>query len=414
MKFEIVKDLLFKRLADLNSIVDRKTTLTILSHIYLKLENQQLTLICTDTEITLKTQIPVINQLSAGAITIPCDKFYQFIQRIDDGTLITCELVNEQFHIHAGKTIVKLATLPAKDFPIPLDNHYLHHISLDASLFHNLLNKVKYAIANQDGRQYLNGLLLNIIDDGYTLDAVSTDGHRLACAQLSFEEAIASNIGFIVPEKAVNELVKHLSLDAANNELLLQKKISQSVDETTRLNEQIDILKELRKQPAREHSQTYARPITLHFSERKLSLEIGSYQFSTRLIDGQYPAYRQVIPLQQENPILIERLALLAALRRAKVLLTDRHDGVRLHFVGHNLTLTARNMENETTAESLEIINSGNLTLEIGLNVNYLIDVLMHLEGETVQLHLENGEQACLLMSKDEPDVRHVIMPMRI
>lgn len=413
MKFEIVKELLFKRLADLNSIVDRKTTQPILGHVCLSVEENLLKLTTTDTEVTIAAQAGINGQIN-GRTTVPCDRFYQIVQRLNDGTTVQCELIDEQFHIRAGKSHFKLSTLPAEDFPVAENVTHQTSIELDGAVFYTILNKVRFSIANQDPRQYLNGLFLNVVDQGQSIHAVATDGHRLSCAQAHFAQPVNPDTHFIVPEKAVNELVKHASLDSYISELQLKKLLCSSVEETNELNDQLEILKEVRKKPESQQAREFSRPVTLYLGERELSLQSGPYHFVTRLIDGQYPAYEQVIPPLQENPILISRERFLLALRRAKVLLTDRHDGIRMRFEYHQLQLAARNMENETAEESLDIVNAADLQMETGLNINYLIDAVSHVDGDDLQFHFEDGESPCLLTSKENPEIRYVIMPMRL
>lgn len=413
MKFEIVKELLIKRLADLNSIVDRKTTQPILGHVYLKAEDNQLTLVSTDTEVTLKGTAPA-TVIEAGATTVPCDKFYQIVQRLNDNAMIVCELKDEQFHISAAGSHFRLITLPAEDYPVAEHVAHQHSLALNAAVFFNILNKVRFSIASQDVRQYLNGLFLNVVEEGKGLHAVATDGHRLSCAHAVLQTPVDPDIHFIVPEKAVNELVKHLSLDSYLAERLLDKKISHSVDEMNQISDELEQLKDVKKRTPQEQAEILPRLVTLEIGERELSLEVGKYHLITRLIDGQYPAYEQVIPQAQGNPVLIAREALLAALRRAKVLLTDKHDGIRLRFQGHELFLSARNMANETAEETLDIVNNGEIAFETGLNINYLIDAVSNIDGDDLQFHFEDAESPCLITSKDDPDVRYVIMPMRL
>ena len=413
MKFEIVKELLFKRLADLNSIIERKTTQPILGHVYIGAQNDHLTLISTDTEVTLKGNAEA-TVIETGNITVPCDKFYQIVHRLPDSVTIVCELIDEQFHIRAGGSHFKLVTLPGEDFPVARNVEHQASLSLDAAALYNILDKVRFSIANQDVRQYLNGLFLDVVEKGEALHSVATDGHRLSCARTRLDQPVDPDSQFIVPEKAVNELVKHLSLDSFMSERQLEKQLSHEVEEINRINDELEQLKELRKRSVKERMNTLAHPVTVHIGERELSLQTKHYHLISRLIDGHYPAYEKVIPKAQETPVLVDREGLLHALRRAKVLLTDRHDGIRLRFEGHTLFLSARNMENETAEETLDIVNGADILLETGLNINYLIDAVSNIDGENLQIHFEDGESPCLITSIDDPDVRYVIMPMRL
>lgn len=369
MKFNLVKETLLDILTDINAIVDRKTTVPIISHVYIEATADQLWLKGTDTEVTLAASVPA-NIDVPGSITVPAGKFLDVIKHMPNGMFINCHLDETQFHIQAGKSRFKLATLPAEDFPTLESSDSKTTININSQNLHQAMQKVKFSMAVQDVRYFLNGMYLRTLGEGNNLHAVSTDGHRLSCALTHTNGDNDSDYGIILPKKAVNELIKLTG--------------------------------------------RFDKPLDLKLSDKQLNLELANYHFTTNLIDGQFPNYEQVIPEYQSQPVIISRLAFLEALQRAKVLLIDRHDGIQLTFDEHELSLAARNQDNETANETLEIINSRNERIEAGFNINYLIDAVSNLEGENIQMHFEDGESPCLITSKDDENIRYIIMPMRL
>lgn len=368
MKFSISKISLLDPLADLVAIVDSKTTQPILGHIYIQAEEGVLTLKSTDTEVALDIRIPAtVHQ--AGATTIPGHKFLNFVRKTAQESTIECVLEGEQFNINAGRSRILLSTLPAADFPLAEIPAAKHSLTLDARKLHRIMSKVEFSMARDDVRFYLNGLYLNVVDGGQALHAVTTDGHRLSCADMPVQYS-HDDVALILPRKGVRELIKLLARGVGD--------------------------------------------VTLNISERQLTLNLGTYHLSSRLIDGQYPNYRQVLPPMQETPVLIDTAALMSALERAKVLLSDKHDGIRLSIQEAQVHLSARNLENETFDDKLDIINPQNLRLDTGLNINYLMEAVRNIEGENLQIHLTEGERPCLITSQADRDVRYVIMPMRL
>lgn len=369
MKFKIVKEALLELLTDFSEIVSRKTTVPIISHIYIEASNEQIIFKGTDTEVSLEANISA-EIFQDGMTTVPGGKFLDVIRHLKPGSEVTCWLEDEQFHIKASGSHFRLITLPAEDFPVAEEIGEQSTIALNSDLLNNIMQKVRFSMAQQDVRYYLNGMLLKSVENGEAIHAVSTDGHRLSCAKAVLDSPLTDEVKLLIPKKGVQELIKMLG--------------------------RVD------------------RNIELKVSERQLQLNLENYQLTTRLIDGQFPKYESVLPPKQEQPIIIDRENFLQALQRAKVLLVDRHDGVRLRFEGHQVYLSARNIENETAEEMLDIINAAEIILETSLNINYLIDAVHHIDGENIQLHFQDGDSPCLITSQSDAEVRYVIMPMRL
>jgi DNA polymerase III, beta subunit len=371
MKFSIVKEKFLEPLADISGIVARKTTKPILSHALLQAgADNSLLLKGTDTEVTLQILLHELNVQDAGAITVPAAKLLDVVRHLPAQATIYCSLEKEQLLVKAAGSLFRIATLPAEDFPALAEADMERRIETESRALHDIMQKVRFSMASEDVRYYLNGMYLNIVEDGNAIHAVSTDGHRLSCARSALATPAPAGTNLIVPKKGVSELIKLLG------------RVSQ--------------------------------PVVLNLGERQLSLTLGGYRLTSQLIDGTFPNYEQVLPPLQETPVLISRQTFLESLQRAKVLLLDRHDGIRLTFGEASLQLAARNLENETADETLEIINPQNLQLEVALNINYLIDAIATISGDNVQLHIADGSSPCLITSSDDEGVRYVIMPMRL
>ncbi len=369
MKFSIVKEKFLEPLADISSIVARKTTKPILSHALLQTSGEHLLLKGTDTEVTLQILLNELDIKEEGAITVPAAKLLDVVRHLPAQATVYCSLEKEQLLVKAAGSVFRIATLPAEDFPALAEADMDRRIESDSRALHDIMQKVRFSMASEDVRYYLNGMYLNIVEDGNAIHAVSTDGHRLSCARSSLPSP-APMTNLIVPKKGVSELIKLLG------------RVSQ--------------------------------PVVLNLGERQLSLTLGGYRLTSQLIDGTFPNYEQVLPPVQETPVLVSRQAFLESLQRAKVLLLDRHDGIRLTFSDAKLQLAARNLENETADEALDIINPQALQLEVALNINYLIDAISTINGDNVQLHIADSSSPCLITSSEDEGVRYVIMPMRL
>ncbi len=414
MKFEVVKNILLPRLLDINGIIEKNSTHPILTHIYLQVEDGILSLLGTDTELTLTSEIPVEME-SNGKITVPSSKFTQIIDKLPNDAKIECSLKDEQFHIKSGKSHFHLQTLPAEDFPVAEEPKMIGEIQLSALALYNALTKVRFSMAENDVRHYLNGLYINIAENEKGIETVTTDGHRLSVGFCPVHEIEETQASFIIPNKAVNALIKQISLDGWIKELQLEKDRCKELEKLNALNDTLEELKQYKKMSLYEAAKKQLRCISLNLAERELHLDNGYYRITTRLIDGNYPDYKQLIPNIQKTPILIDRKTLLNALYRSRVVLSRKEDsGAMLNFNGHMLHLTARNSENEIAEEQIEIVNTQGINENVGININYLIDIADNIEGNTLQIHLENGQSPLLITTEEDVEMQYVVMPMRI
>lgn len=373
MIFTIQQSALLPKLADISSITERKSINPIISHVLIEAQEHQLILTGTDTEITLTVEVSESLEVQqTGKVTVPAAKFLDVIRHQASGSVIQCALDQEQLVVRSQDSVFRLSTLPAQDFPVQETLAFQESIELPSKALYQSLKRVQFSMAEQDPRHTLNGVLLHLVEQGAGMHVVSTDGHRLSCAQAKVHQSSASEGSWILPRKAVAELIRFVS----------------RLDQMVRLN----------------------------VSGRQLNVQFDGYSLTTSLIDGQYPNYNAVIPEKQNEPMLIPRQSLIEALQRARVLQTGRssESGVNLRFQEHELLLSARNTENETAEERLGIVNASKLNLDLGLNTSYLMQVAQHLESESVQLHAPRDGKPCLLTAQEDEGVLYVIMPMRL
>ena len=246
MKFSIVKEKFLEPLADISGIVARKTTKPILSHALLQAgADNSLLLKGTDTEVTLQILLHELNVQDAGAITVPAAKLLDVVRHLPAQATIYCSLEKEQLLVKAAGSLFRIATLPAEDFPALAEADMERRIETESRALHDIMQKVRFSMASEDVRYYLNGMYLNIVEDGNAIHAVSTDGHRLSCARSALATPAPAGTNLIVPKKGVSELIKLLS------------RVSQ--------------------------------PVVLNLGERQLSLTLGGYRLTSQLIDGTFP-----------------------------------------------------------------------------------------------------------------------------
>lgn len=371
MKFIIKRECLSEALADMNSISERKSTMPIIGHVLLEADETGLRLRGTDTEVSLQIQIPLqqVQVEQHGALTVSVQKLLEVVRHQEAGSQIECLEEEGQLRIRCGESMFRLATLPAQDFPPAMVFQSEQQLQMEGRLLHQLLQKVRFSMAEQDSRLYFNGLLLNVVDEGRSLHAVASDGYRLSCAEALLEAPSATK-EVLLSKKAVAELSKLLAKSEGS--------------------------------------------VQLHLGERQMQLQVGQHQLSVHLLGAKYFDYAQLIPPLQEEPILIPRQHFLAALQRAKILLSTPNDGVFLRFSEHQMLVLARNTSNETLDEKLDIVNSSRKIIEIKLNIHYLLQAIQSLDSTHLQLHLSNAESACLLTGSEDEHIRYVIMTMRI
>ncbi|MCF8176343.1 MAG: DNA polymerase III subunit beta [Burkholderiaceae bacterium] len=364
--FKGPRDQLLFPLQSVCGIVEKRHTLPILSNVLMEKDGEKLTLLATDIEIQITTQTPTIG-LEKAAMTVAARKLQDILRSLPETAEVSLALDDKRLQLKAGKSRFNLQTLPAEDFPrMTLVDGQPTRISITQGKMKRQLALVQYAMAQQDIRYYLNGLLL--VAKGNELRMVATDGHRLAYASETLAET-ATPIEVILPRKTVLELSRQL---ADNDELL---------------------------------------DITLTPTQARF--KFGNIELVSKLIDGKFPDYERVIPQHHSKLIKLSRSALSASLLRAAILTNEKFRGVRLVLGAGSLKIISSNAEQEEAQEEIEIEYGGE-ALDVGFNVTYLLDVLNNVSNETIELHLADANSSALFVLPGNETFKYVVMPMRI
>jgi DNA polymerase III subunit beta len=348
-------------------IVEKRHTLPILSNVLIEKSGERLTLLATDIEMQIRT-----STVSSGdetvAVTVAARKLQDILRSLPENAEVSVNLDERRLQLKAGKSRFNLQTLPAEDFPRMAEaTGQATVLKLTQKQFKRQLSLVQYAMAQQDIRYYLNGLLL-VAQHG-ELKLVATDGHRLAYASENIGSQQQERIEVILPRKTILELSRQL---ADNDEVL---------------------------------------EIALTGAQARFSF--GNIEFVSKLIDGKFPDYERVIPQNQNKTIKLDRALFQHSLLRAAILTNEKFRGVRLVLSAGSLKILSTNAENEEAQEEIEVEYAGD-GLDVGFNVNYLLDVLNNVAAETIEIRLADGNSSALIMLPDNERFKYVVMPMRI
>jgi len=366
MKFQIQREDLLIPLQKIIGAVEKRQTMPALSNILVKADNDKISLTATDLEIELVTTLNMVAD-EPGETTLPARKLLDICKALPDDSNISISVDSNKAIIKSGRSRFSLSTLPAEDFPALDSINTVAEFDLPQTTLKELIDKTSFAMALQDVRYYLNGLLLEVSTG--LLRAVATDGHRLAYCEKQADCKLAEIKQVIVPRKGIQELVRLLG----------------NSDE----------------------------PIKIILGSNHLRVEVGGIRFTSKLIDGRFPDYNRVIPEDGKNIIIADREALHQALVRASILSNEKYRGIRLVVDGDVLLLQAQNPDQEEADVEVEVNFTGD-ALEIGFNVNYMLDVLSVTGASTVQGTLRDSNSSCLITYPDHPDCKYVIMPMRL
>ncbi|MBK9161391.1 MAG: DNA polymerase III subunit beta [Nitrosomonadales bacterium] len=364
---KVDKETILKPLQVVIGIVERKQTLPILSNVLIESHDNKIRFTATDLEIQITTTIDVNSEKGqSSSITVNGKKLQEILRVLPEQSKISIDVKENKALIRANKSRFSLQTLPAQDFP-KLSNQLegAKNIVLMQKELKNLLLSVQYAMAQQDVRYYLNGVLL--ILDGNRLKAVATDGHRLAYNSGIVEGAFEKN-EIILPRKAVIELSKLLA-DSEDS-------------------------------------------VEIEFSKQQVKATFSGVTLITKVIDGKFPDYERVIP-KYENHLTMDRILIQQALLRAAILSNEKFRGVRFVLTEKNLSIISSNSEQEEAQEEIETDYHGE-ALDIGFNVNYLMDGLNNISGETANFSFGDPNSSILITTPENQEFRYVVMPMRI
>ena len=366
MELKIDRESLLKPLQLVIGVVERRQTLPILGNVLLKAENNTLSMTATDLEIEMVTHIELEN---GGEVetTLPARKFIDICKALPDGADVTLKVDGEKATIRSGKSRFVLSTLPSTEFPNLDSFEASQEFKLPQAQLKKLIDQTQFAMAQQDVRYYLNGLLFEFSEG--LIRTVATDGHRLALCDVEADTGISETLQIIVPRKAVLELSRLL-----------------------------------------ENSED---PVTVHLGGNHIRLSTPQVSFITKLIDGRFPDYQRVVPQGGDKIVLADRRELRQALSRASILSNEKYRSVRFLLSSGSIRALAHNPEQEEAEEEVMVDYDG-ASLEIGFNASYVLDALSALSGDQVRLELTDQNSCCLLRSPDSEECRYVVMPMRL
>lgn len=364
---EVEREVLLTPLQAVGGVVERRHTIAILSNVLLEFYDQTLSVTATDMELQVVTRRVLSTPVEPQALTVSAKKILDILRSLPEGTRLSLELQERRLVLRAGKTRFTLQTMPAEDYPKLEPGPALQAtVVVEARKLRNLIAQVQYSMALEDIRFYLNGLMLGFGPEGVT--AVATDGHRLALAQLR-QPLEAQEAEVILPRKAVQELLKLLS----------------------------DLEGDVR----------------IDIAANQISFAFGSSVFVSKLVDGKFPDYRKVVPVGHDLHFRIDRLQLLASVQRAGILSNEKLRGVRWILDEGSLRLACTNTDQEEAEEELQVDYHGK-ALDIGFNVNYLVDMLANVPVPEVECWFSDGEGSMLMTLPSDQSFKYVLMPLRI
>tara|TARA_Y100000590_G_scaffold406991_1_gene496813 strand:- start:372 stop:1487 length:1116 start_codon:yes stop_codon:yes gene_type:complete len=371
MKLIVEKNTIFKALSHVQSIVEKKNTLPILSNILIEAKDNNITLSSTDMDISITEKINS-NTIDNGSTTVNASTLYDIIRKLPENKEI--EIISNDgkiLSIRSGSSRFSLGCLPKEDFPIiDIENPGIK-INIDSQTLLNLIDKTKFAISNEETRYFLNGLYFNLRNENNAniITIVGTDGHRLSKIDYLNENLPSESIGVIIPKKTINELSKLLA--------------------------------------------EYSGEIEINLTSNKIVFFINESILISKLIDGNFPDYKRVIPGENNNVLKLNRLNFSAAVDRVSTINSDKLPIVKLKLLNNIMNISTSNTDNGTATEDIETEYNGD-EIEIGFNSKYVLDIVNNLEDEEIHLSFKDNSSPITATEKSNEKLIYVLMPMRI
>ncbi len=366
MEFEIQRDALLRPLQAVIGVVERRQTLPILANVLVEKTADQLRMTATDLEVELQAEA-ALEGGTAGKVTVPARKLMDIVRNLPDDAVVQLAQDQERVVVKAGRSRFTLASLPGDDFPTVDEVEASHRVSLPQSQLRSLINHTHFAMALQDVRYYLNGLLFEL--EPQHLRTVATDGHRLALAELSPDLKLEEPTQVIVPRKGIQEMLRLLEDSDESVEVVL--------------------------------------------GAGHIQVSLPHLRFTSKLIDGRFPDYQRVIPEEDGPYAQVDRETLRKALVRASILSNEKYRGVRFGFEKDQLKIQSNNPEQEEAQEEIPATFTGE-PMEIGFNASYMLDALAAIDEQTVRLYVRDANSSALVLGEEGRDMRYVVMPMRL
>lgn len=367
MHFVIERDTLLKPLQLVAGVIERRQTLPILSNVLFVAQENQLTLTGSDLEVELKGNALIEQPKKDGTITAPARKLLDICKSLPSSTLIDLKVEDSKLILKAGRSRFTLSTLPAVDYPLAAEAQGALSVSVGQANLRRLIERTAFAMAQNDVRYYLNGMLLELSVAG--LRVVATDGHRLATCLMPLSAPQQDKHQVIIPRKGIQELARLVAAEDA--------------------------------------------PVCIVLEKNHMRASTPDFTLTSKLIEGKFPDYERVIPKGGDKEIVANRQALREAFTRAAILSNEKFRGVRLNMSADLLKIQANNPENDEAQEDFPLTYAGE-TLEIGFNVSYLLDVLGAMTCEKVRIVLSDSGSSALLQESEHDRAAYVVMPMRL
>ena len=375
MKATIERAKLLRCLSHVQSVVERRNTIPILSNVLIEAHTDgTVKIMATDLDLQVVESLDAVSVEAAGAITVSAHLLFDIARKLPDGSQVSFETADNRMAVKAGRSRFSLPTLPRDDFPVIVEGDLPTTFELPARLLAELIDRTRFAISTEETRYYLNGIFLHVSDDDQpVLKAAATDGHRLARFTLPRPEGAEGMPDVIVPRKAVAELRK-----------LLEEALDGNVE--------IDL-----------------SPSKIRFT---LGGE-GGVVLTSKLIDGTFPDYSRVIPTGNDKLLKLDPKSFYEGVDRVATIATEKTRAVKMGLETDKVTLSVTSPDNGTAAEEVPA-DYASEALEIGFNANYLKDILGQIDGDTVEMHLADPGAPTLIRQDEKSPALYVLMPMRV
>ncbi len=371
MKATIERATLLKSLGHVQSVVERRNTIPILSNVLIEASaDGTIRLMATDLDLQINETVEAANVETAGATTVSAHTLFEIARKLPDGSQVSLTAADGKMAIAAGRYNSSLPTLPRDDFPVIAEGELPTRFELPAATLKEIIDKARFAISTEETRYYLNGIFFHVTDDALpVLKAAATDGHRLARVTVARPDGAAGMPDIIVPRKCIGELRKLLD------------EIDGSVE--------------------------------ISLSASKIRFGMGTAVLTSKLIDGTFPDYSRVIPTGNDKILRIDPKSFLEGVDRVATIASEKTRAVKMALDTDKITLSVTSPENGVAVEEVpgEYTSQG---FEIGFNARYLMDILQQLEGDTIEVHLADAAAPTLIREHDKASALYVLMPMRV
>lgn len=370
MKLTIERTALLSSLSHVQSVVERRNTIPILSHVQIEASGDTVKFRATDLELSVVEEAAAMIE-QPGMATAPAHTLYDIVRKLPDGADAELQLDQERRRLTlvAGRSRFALACLPNEDFPTIESEELPHQFFVPAGTLKTLLERTRFAISTEETRYYLNGIYLHAAEGGKRLRAVATDGHRLARFEIEAPQGSEQLPGVIVPRKAVGEV--HRLLGEAGGDVMVS------------------------------------------VGESRIRFKIGQTVLTSKLIDGSFPDYERVIPTANERHLEVDAKVFSAAVDRVSTISTEKSRAVKLSLEEERLTLSANSPESGSATEEV-VVNYAAPAMEIGFNSRYLLEITGQIDGETAAFELADAASPTLIHDPGDPSALYVLMPMRV